>query len=128
MFSVGLFYISLGTLLGILGFRWLENQELGDGARYFSRLRAWVDARSLHARDATLSFLAPARLKDFLQHAWTVTQHYVARALAYVGHVIEHRARHMAHRTAKRVRERSHYLASEAVTESDEATSQTKEL
>lgn len=110
MFSVGLFYVSLGILLGLLGFRWLENQELGSGVRYFESVRSWVDT---HAERAKLFVRTHFALEPLTRHIvafWRVVQHYTARLLASLGHMLEHRARRVVHRTARRPRT-DHYLA-----------------
>jgi hypothetical protein len=116
MFSVGLFYTSLGLLLGLLGFRWLENQELGDGARYFSRMRSSVDAGVERVKVATATHLSFASVSYFFVRGYHFLQHYVARVIAQLSHIIEHRARNVVHRTAKRVREQGHYLEKDVPT------------
>lgn len=117
MFSVGLFYTSLGILLGLFGFRWLENQELGDGARYFSRARAYVDTHTEVGKRLVRKHLSAASVGYYVLRFVTTVQHYAARAVAQLGHMLEHRARKVVHRTARRVRTEGHYLEKEASTE-----------
>jgi hypothetical protein len=116
MFSVGLFYFALGTLCALLAFRHIESLELGEGQKYFSRMRLVVDSVT-----ERMQFFVR---RNFALHAMTSTvniwlqiaQHYTARVVAFVGHVLEHRARRVVHRTAKRVRTEGHYLEKDVPT------------
>jgi hypothetical protein len=123
MFSVGLFYTSLGVLLGLFGFRWLENQELGDGARYFSRTRAYIDTHAEAGKRFIVRHLSMTSIGRYVVHVVTTVQHYAARSLAQLGHVLEHRARKVVHRTARRVRTEGHYLEKEVSPEHTTRTS-----
>jgi hypothetical protein len=119
MFSVGLFYSSLGVLLALFGFRYLENVELGTGRRYFHSLRSWIDTAATTAKQFSDRNLSLASLAKMLGTAMRTVQHYSARALAALGHMLEHRARRVVHRTAKRART-DHYLSSDVSTEKAE--------
>jgi hypothetical protein len=112
MFSVGLFYSSLGVLLALFGFRYLENAELGIGKRYFESLRVWIDALVLISKRFANMYLSLESLTRMLGSILRTAQHYSARALAALGHMLEHRARKVVHRTAKRARS-DHYLVAE---------------
>lgn len=113
MFSVGLFYVSLGVLLAIFGFRWLENQELGDNNRYFARTRVRIDNYSLIVRTFLQRHFSLRSLTYYSALVYQTCAHYIARVVAYVGHVLEHRARRVVHRTSRRPRS-EHYLAADA--------------
>lgn len=110
MFSVGLFYTALGVLLAVFGFRHIETSELGDSAKYFAQVRSVFDKFVAQVYAFLVRHFSFDAVTQNAVHVYHVVQHYTARMLAQLGHMLEHRARRVVHRTAKRVRTGGHYL------------------
>lgn len=107
MFSVGLFYTSLGVLLALFAIKSHERQA----GIYFASFRERLD-------DATYKLLKWAYLQCSPEALWSLFKiifarvaHVGARGMARIAKVLEHRARHVAHRTSHhRIKRQPHYL------------------
>lgn len=109
MFSVGFFFSCLGIVIFLFV---LKSHEISSGT-YFAHTRARLDKATYTLLKWFFRECAPEALwescKRFLAHA----AHYGARVMARVAKVLEHRARHVAHRTSHhRVKKQPHYLES----------------
>jgi hypothetical protein len=113
MFSVGLFYVSLGVLLALFGVRFLENEELGEGRKYFSRTRKGIDAFAMRAYSFSCTHMSFSALSAFALQVYRALQYYSAIFIAKIAHVLESRARTMAHRSYKNRQKTQHYLDTE---------------
>lgn len=107
MFSVGLFYVSLGVLLALFA---IKSHERYVGV-YFESYRERLDDATYRLLKWMYLQCSPEALWGLFKMVLARVAHVGARGMAKVAKVLEHRARHVAHRTSHhRIKRQPHYL------------------
>lgn len=109
MFSVGFFFASLGTIIFLFA---IKSHERAAGT-YFADVRNRLDRWTYLVLVWFFRECAPEALWGTVKRMGAYAAHYGARVMARVAKVLEHRARHVAHRTSHhRIKKQPHYLES----------------